>query len=108
MADLYRDPQLDALISELNRDGAERPELAVEPAEGDDLAAELLSAPRRRAVDPDSGLARLLGLLGDRGASDLLLVAGVPAVLRVNGRLTGAGAEALDSEEILGLFAPYL
>jgi twitching motility protein PilT len=115
MSELYRDPQIEALIQELNLRTAADPEAPFERVEvgsglGSEGEGELAPSdvPRRQAVDEESGLARLLSLVDERGASDLLVVAGVPPYLRVNGRLVLASVEALDSEAIRGLFLPYL
>jgi twitching motility protein PilT len=43
-----------------------------------------------------------------RGASDVLLIAGAPAVLRVNGALLTLGATPLDPEDVRGMVLPLL
>ena len=88
-----REPDdLDALVSELNAD-----------------------APRdARTVKGDEASARLRGWLEqmvERGASDLLLVAGAPASLRIDGAITPLVAERggpLGSEEIADAVEPAL
>lgn len=111
MGDLYRDPELDALIDELNRDAervAPAPEEggAFEPLEGETApATPLAAAPARRRIERGSGLGRLLEHLIERRATDLHLVCGLPPVLRVDGSLKRAGEAALDEGEIARLFA---
>ena len=89
MTKLIPDPELEQLVRELNDER--------EPAE-------------RRAESPplhvvEGRLEQLLVEIGERGASDLLLITGVPPVFRVNGRLVQAG-EALD--DVGPLFASVL
>jgi len=59
-----------------------------------------------RAPSPD--LTPLLRLAKERGASDLLLVAGAPASLRIGGRLESKGGGALEGDEIRRLLLPLL
>ena len=82
------DPDLKSLVDALNR--------GVEP----DRAA--------RPADPGSGLEPVLAMAAQQGASDLLLVAGAPIAMRINGRLTLAGGAALEPEEASGLLLPLL
>src|SRR5580698_8519428 len=51
---------------------------------------------------------RLLTLAGQRGASDIVLVAGSAVALRVKGSLTPAAGKPLSSEDIRGLLLPLL
>ena len=51
---------------------------------------------------------RLLALAGQRGASDIVLVAGSAVALRVKGSLTPAAGKPLSSEDIRGLLLPLL
>jgi twitching motility protein PilT len=53
-------------------------------------------------------LDRLLNLAASRNASDILLVAGAPAMLRVTGNLTPAASAVLDAEEVRGMVTPLL
>ena len=110
MAKLIRDPQLEALVRELNDGGA--------PGELDDSllpSAEDVedSAPRPPQAPPlhlpdGNPLEALLIEAAQRGASDLLIVAGVPPVFRVGGRLVRAGEAALATEDIQSLFAAVI
>lgn len=136
MTDLYRDPELDQLVDHLNRARRERPAgddaggPGFEPVASDDEEAEVgpsdppaPPAPLRSspvepspagAVDevavllPGSPLADALERLATSGASDLLLVAGAPPALRLDGRLERTGAEPLAREAVEELFAPLL
>jgi twitching motility protein PilT len=110
MKKLMRDPELEALVRELNDDGA----LASSPA---DVAASRAATPGGRrdaarsaaetAALPDD-LEQLLIEVAQRGASDLLLVAGVPPVLRIDGRLTRNSDAPLAGEDVQALLAPVL
>src|ERR1035438_3921661 len=60
------------------------------------------SAPTRRATSRPGPLA------ATRNASDILLVAGAPAMLRVTGNLTPASGPPLDAEEVRSLVTPLL
>ena len=67
----------------------------------------------RPAHPPNSGqgnatLDQLLVLAARQGASDVLLIAGVPVSLRVNGSLTPAAGPALTAEDTRSLLLPLL
>ena len=53
-------------------------------------------------------LDQILSVAFQRHASDILLVAGSPVTLRVNGALTPDGGAALSSEEVRGMLQPLL
>jgi twitching motility protein PilT len=55
-----------------------------------------------------SSIDRLLTLAAQRGASDIVLVAGSAIALRVKGSLTPAAGKALSAEEIRNLLLPLL
>jgi twitching motility protein PilT len=57
---------------------------------------------------PSAGLEHLLSLASERNASDILLVADSPAVVRVGGSLTAAGSDPLAVEDIQSLLFPLL
>ena len=82
---------LDKIVSELNR-GLPGGEMEGEPRDFAPALGPLLRAAR------------------DQGASDLLLVAGTPAALRIGGRLETAGGPVLEPEEtrrlLVSLLAP--
>ncbi len=76
------------------------------------IVAELnRSAPASRnhsEVPPDTAsLDQILIHAGKRGASDVLIIAGAPVTLRLNGSLTSAG-NVLTAEESRSLLAPLL
>jgi twitching motility protein PilT len=106
MTEPLRDPDLDRLVRELNRTEA-LPEEAVDAAA---LAAveSALDLPIQAQVTEGEPLDRLLGEMVRQRASDLLLVAGLPPVFRVDGRLIRANTAALDGDEIAGMIQPHL
>ena len=57
-------------------------------------------------VDRRSSLDGLLALASQQNASDLLLVAGSPATLRVNGGLRAASAKPLGPQDLRQLLLP--
>jgi twitching motility protein PilT len=96
---LIRDPNLDALVRELNdRD-----------AGGESHDADQRSAPAPDHAPETTGPAMesLLVEMAQRGASDLLIIAGAPPVFRIGGRLTRAGAP-LSADEIHALLDSLL
>ncbi len=120
MSDQLRDPDLDRLIRQLN-EGGEAPSepdgdafspVFESPVFESPSAAEsptALHAPTQIVVNEGEGLDRLLVSMAQRGASDLLLVAGLPPVFRINGRLNRLeDVGALEGEEIAKLFLPHL
>ena len=76
MAKLIRDPQLEALVRELND--------ADPPIDEARTAAAWPSA----SVPEGNALEAMLIEVAQRGASDLLIVAGAPPIFRIGGRLT--------------------
>ncbi|MGZ8781334.1 MAG: type IV pilus twitching motility protein PilT [Thermoanaerobaculia bacterium] len=107
MKKLMRDPELEALVRELNDpDG-----LAVRGAAGLTAVPPASGGPEDEMSAPhlqtDDKLEALLIEAAQRGASDLLLVAGVPPVFRIGGRLTRSG-DALAGEEVQSLLAPVV
>ena len=64
--------------------------------------------PPASAPQSTASLDQLLDFATRRNASDILLVAGVPPVLRVNGALTPGTGAALDPENIRALLLPLL
>src|SRR5438067_2390518 len=53
-------------------------------------------------------LDHLLNLAANRGASDVLLIAGAPAMLRISGNLAAAPGPALEGEDVRTLVVPLL
>ena len=95
MKKLMPDPQLEALVRELND---------TEAAANEERATAWAPA----SVAEGNPLERLLIEVAQRGASDLLLVAGVPPVFRIGGRLTRTAEAPLSNEEIQSLLAGVL
>ncbi|HYC59611.1 MAG TPA: PilT/PilU family type 4a pilus ATPase [Thermoanaerobaculia bacterium] len=92
MAKLLRDPQLEALVRELNDvDGATDEARAV--------SAWPSSVPEGNALET------LLIEVAQRGASDLLIVAGAPPVFRIGGRLSRTADAPLANDDIHNLLA---
>ena len=93
MTKLIRDPELEALVRELNDGG------------------EVVGAPDAPAlplhVPAGNPLEKLLIEVAQHGASDLLIVSGVPPVFRIGGRLERKG-DALSTDEVQSLFAALL
>lgn len=85
------DEELSRIVGELNRS-------AGEPAKEEE------SGPREETTSLDE----LLWLAARRHATDILLVAGSPVTLRINGALTPSGGGALSSEEVKNLVLPLL
>jgi twitching motility protein PilT len=96
MTKLIRDPELEALVRELNDK---------EPATDETRAA---AAWPPASVPEGNALEGLLIDMAQRGASDLLLVAGVPPVFRIAGRLARTTDAAFSTDDINGLLAPLV
>jgi twitching motility protein PilT len=61
-----------------------------------------------RGTQSTASLDALLHTAASRGASDVLLIAGAPAMLRVSGNLVSAGGGTLDAEDVRGHVLPLL
>ncbi|MGP8247708.1 MAG: type IV pilus twitching motility protein PilT [Bryobacteraceae bacterium] len=61
-----------------------------------------------RVPESLASLDALLRLAAERNASDVLLIAGAPTVLRVNGALSAASGGPLDAEEVRAFVLPLL
>jgi twitching motility protein PilT len=78
------------------------------------LVAELnRAAPSQKSTVPrgpqsTSSLDHLLAVAASRNASDILLIAGAPPMLRVTGNLTPASAAPLDAEDVRSFVLPLL
>src|SRR5262245_59347974 len=106
-----RDPELDRLVQELNRRNApeaEPEDKAPAPPAGSPPIPELLDLPGRARVEEGEPLDALLLELARQRASDLLLIAGMPPVFRVDGRLVRAQAEPLEGDGLSQMFKPHL
>jgi twitching motility protein PilT len=97
---LIRDPELDELVRELNQTIP----VDARPAEMT-AASDVPILPPAATVSEDNDLEPLLAEMMQRGASDLLLVAGSSPIFRVNGVLTKGGGGALSSDSLHSLFA---
>src|SRR6202167_6786724 len=78
---------------------------------GNELSPLVDELNRSRAATVGGGslsIDRLLALAAQRGASDIVLVAGSAIALRVKGSLTPAAGKALSAEEIGSLLLPLL
>ncbi|HEX4965345.1 MAG TPA: PilT/PilU family type 4a pilus ATPase [Thermoanaerobaculia bacterium] len=109
-----RDPELDELVRELNRRSQEAEEdFSFEPHE-EAIRQQFdrplsLRRPEQALVNEGESLNRYLAELVRRKASDLLLIAGLPPVFRINGRLSRMEEAApLAGEEVGRLFLSHL
>jgi twitching motility protein PilT len=87
-------------------DRAEEPDH--ERAEAAAWLDQLPEPPARASLEAGEALGRLLGDALRRGASDLLLLAGLPPVFRVDGRLKRGDAAALEADAVAQLFQSQL
>ncbi|HEY6323298.1 MAG TPA: PilT/PilU family type 4a pilus ATPase [Thermoanaerobaculia bacterium] len=85
---------------------AEEPDL--ERAEAAAWLDQLPEPPARASLEAGEALGRLLAEALRRGASDLLLLAGLPPVFRIDGRLKRGDAAALDPDDVARLFQSQL
>jgi twitching motility protein PilT len=79
------------------------------------IVAELnRAAPSQKKAAPSRGtgatpsLDQLLAVAGGRNASDVLLIVGAPAVLRVNGALLTLSGPPIDPDDVRGMVLPLL
>jgi len=72
------------------------------------LVDELNRSKTAAKAGENGSIDRLLGLAVQRGASDLILVAGSAIALRVKGSLTSAAGRPLAAEDLRGLLLPLL
>ena len=101
-------PELESIVRELNEQATPAPGPAqAQTAGGAHAALTPLPVETDVTVDSDS-LDPLLRQAVERGASDVLLVAGCNAVLRVNGSLVRGSGPALDHDDINKLLLPML
>jgi twitching motility protein PilT len=85
------DSELSKIVAELNR-----------------AAPSQQKAAPSRTPESLASLDALLQLAAERNASDVLLIAGAPTVLRVNGALATASGGPLDAEEVRAFVLPLL
>jgi twitching motility protein PilT len=86
------DSELSKIVAELNR---------AAPSQKNTTAA-------ARMPQSTASLDKLLQAAAHRNASDVLLIAGAPAMLRINGVLANGGAGALEAEDVRSLVLPLL
>ena len=91
------DQELSRIVEELNRaaPGARPPD-------------RLPERPASHAIQSDGSLDQLLSFATRQNASDLLLIAGTPIALRVNGALAPAAGPPLAPDDIRNLIVPLL
>ena len=93
-----RSDDLDALVHELNEGaGVPTPASVPPPSRG-----------RDRAFETTTTIERWLAKAREAGASDLLLVAGAPPMLRTTGRLAPADVAPLDGDDIESAVLPLV
>src|SRR6202158_2646231 len=79
-----------------------------ERAEAGAWLDQLPAPPPRASLEAGDALGRLLAEALRRGASDLLLLAGLPPVFRIDGRLKRGDATPLDADDVARLFQSQL
>jgi twitching motility protein PilT len=84
------DNELSKIVAELNRAAPSQKHAAV------------------RGVQSTASLDQLLQAAAGRGASDVLLIAGAPAMLRVTGNLTPLSGAVLEADDVRSLVLPLL
>ena len=89
------DPELSELVAELNRAAPSQKTAATTPRTG-------------ATPQVTSSLDQLLRTAAGRSASDLLLIAGAAATLRINGALVAGAGAPLEPEEVNSLVLPLL
>ena len=85
------DSELSKIVAELNR-----------------AAPSQKSSSGARGTEETASLDKLLHMAATRGASDILLVAGAPAMLRITGNLAQASSQVLEAEDVRNLVLPLL
>ncbi|HEX9984329.1 MAG TPA: PilT/PilU family type 4a pilus ATPase [Thermoanaerobaculia bacterium] len=93
---LIRDPELEQLVRQLNDS---------EPPVSEARAA---MAWPQGSVPEGNPLEAMLIEMAQRGASDLLILAGVPPVFRIGGRLNRTTDAPLSTDDVQGLFANFM
>ncbi|HEY7216030.1 MAG TPA: ATPase, T2SS/T4P/T4SS family, partial [Thermoanaerobaculia bacterium] len=113
MSDHLSDTDLNQLVRELNRrEGGsapafDEPDLAFEPVVLEQALP--LDGTSQSIVGEGEALDRLLAGIVQRRASDLLLIAGLPPIFRVNGRLAKMEDVApLEGEEVARMLQPHV
>jgi twitching motility protein PilT len=121
MTERIRNPEMDQLVRQINLEEA-GDEQELEPAEAPAFTAapalsappapspstELLDRPAQARVEEGEALDRFLVEMIRQRASDLLLIAGMAPVFRVDGRLVRTEGASLDADEMARIFRPHL
>jgi twitching motility protein PilT len=119
MTERIRNPEMDQIVRQINRqpgedepagldDRAEPPSFSPPPGVAPALAIDLLDRPAQARVEEGEVLDRFLLEMIHQRASDLLLIAGMPPVFRVDGRLIRTEGGSLDGDEMARIFRPHL
>jgi len=80
--------------------------MSADPLNDLDRLAAQLDGPRAPAASEP--ITRWFELMAERQASDLILVAGEPPTLRIDGRLIRTAGDVLDGDDVFALVAPEL
>ena len=107
---LIPDPELDQLVRELNQTNAAE---NLGEYESEDEAAPAGAAARgpqwpASTVRSGEPFEQLLIEMAQRGASDLIVVAGAPPIFRVGGRLVRADVSAFDADDVSALLGGFM
>jgi twitching motility protein PilT len=110
MSDQLRDPELDQLVRSLNEQSpAREPDLAFASVASEPAALLTLRSLAQAEVAEGEPLDRFLTEMIQQKASDLLLIAGLPPIFRVNGRLLRMEERGpLEGDEIKRMFHAHL
>jgi twitching motility protein PilT len=101
MGELFRDPELEKLIAEVNTGASAE-------VDGPTEDRDSLDAPVTLNLGDSEPVRQLLAEMIRRNASDLLLVPGSPPTIRVNGRLNPLPLDPLENGQVEGLLAGHL
>ena len=99
------DDELQRIVAELNRAAPSAPSHYTEPAAPTPSPAR---AALKAVPAPGANLEQILTFAAQRNASDVLLIAGAPIAMRLNGAVNTTGAAPLTSQEIQDLLFVFL
>ncbi|HUF18706.1 MAG TPA: PilT/PilU family type 4a pilus ATPase [Thermoanaerobaculia bacterium] len=108
MNDYLKNPELERLVEELNREQDRSNSDSDSSDEGSESERRRAERPLQTEPGLGSPLEKVLREMARLGASDLLLISGAPPVLRLSGHLTPLDQGPLDSEDVQTMFAPFL
>lgn len=80
----------------------------MEPTSDLDRLASILSSDRPASAESRARLIGWFERMAERNASDLILVAGEPPTLRIDGKLVRSSSDTLDGHDVLELVAPEM